>query len=191
MDLRTEINLENLTGLFWHLALAQPGQDPRAAEALRKRGYLVYRPTMPIRRLDRHRRLSLRWVSMFPGYLLVLPHPKGWEALRTTPGMRLAENALMRKSDGSLATIAGSHPDFIRIQQIELELSTEAMMAQDLENPFKPGDLVKINDGGAFHGQWHQIQSLDDDGRICLLLTMFGRPWPAHFEPQHLVSASA
>lgn len=188
MDLRQEIDLD---GFSWHVALTQPGQDRQASEALRKRRYCVYRPIMPKTVIDRHRRFNTRWVSMFPGYVFVLPQPKGWEMLRTAPGMRFGENALMRKPDGGLATIAGGHPDFIRIQQIERELSTEAMTAQDPENPFQVGVMVKVNDGGAFHGQWHQIQSLDDVGRICLLLSLFGRSWPAHFEPQHLVPASA
>lgn len=190
MDLRANINLQpNPNPGPWFIALTLPGQDAKACDALRNRRYQVYRPIMPKLVPDRHRRLSTKWMSMFPGYLFVIDlFSQGWEALRTAPAMRFGEHALYRKPDGNFATMKNDHPDFLRIREIEQALSTEKLEFKP-ESQFKVGQMVKINDGSAFTGQWKEIQSLDDEGRVCLLLSLFGRTWPAHFEPQHLISA--
>src|SRR4029077_299822 len=127
----------------WHIALTQPGQDRIAEHALRNRRYRVYRPIIPVKVPNRHNGVKTSWRSMFPGYLFVLPLAHGWEMLRTAPGMRIGEQALM-KINGRFATLGQDDPEFQRIRRIEQELCTAKLDKPN--HRFKRGDEVRVND---------------------------------------------
>jgi transcription antitermination factor NusG len=178
--------------LRWHVAIAQPGLDYMAKQALRVRGYTVYRPTMPRQFTDRRRRIQDGSKSMFPGYLFVLPHRTGWESLRTAPGMTYGERALM-KTNGELATISHndpSHVGIMQIRQLELSLWTVNMKSEHTEPRFKVGDQVKIKKGPwiEFCGQ---IERLDDDDRAWVLFQFLGGTRHALISFDHLSRAEA
>jgi transcription antitermination factor NusG len=177
--------------LRWHVAIAQPGLDYMAKQALRVRGYTVYRPTMPRQFTDRRRRVQDGSKSMFPGYLFVLPHRTGWESLRTAPGMTYGERALM-KTNGELATISHndpSHVGIMQIRQLELSLWTVNMKSEHTEPKFKVGDKVLIRKGlwVEFCGE---IETLDDDSRICVLVKLLGGQRRVYVSSEHLVQAA-
>lgn len=199
MDLHTDTDTElkdyfspNAGPLLWHIARCQPGQDYLSKEALKRRGYTVYRPTMPHKYRTRRNAEVPGSISIFPSYLFVLPSRSGWEALRTAPGMMYRENALLRLN-GRCATIAHNDPQHIGIVQVrELE---ESLWTIDINGNqpiprFKAGDQVQIK-----KGTWIEfcgtIETLDDNGRCSVLLNLLGRRVRAFVNSAHLVSASA
>jgi transcription antitermination factor NusG len=205
MYLQTELefdeHLDSLAGpLRWRIAQTQPGHDFIAKDALKRRGYTVYGPTMPRQYTDRRRRIQDSPAPMFGGYLFVLPpnHVRRsdigpWEALRTAPGMIYGERALL-KLNGSAATIAHNDPEHIGIVQIrELEESLRAIKGnEETQKPrFQIGDSVKIK-----KGPWIEfcatIETLDNPARVGVLIEgILGRRFRAFVSSAHLVSASA
>jgi hypothetical protein len=200
MDLRTELHEDaGLEPLRWHIARTQPGQDFIAKKALKIRGYTVYGPTMPRQYTDRRHRVQDSECSMFGGYLFVLPanHPRRtdigqWEALRTAPGMIYGDRALLRLN-GTAATIAHNDPGHVGIVQIrELEESLWHISrngAMELA-PFKVGDHIQIK-----KGPWIEfvgiIETLDNNGRVGVLIKLLGGRVRAFVSSSHLISASA
>jgi transcription antitermination factor NusG len=177
--------------LRWHIAIAQPGLDYMAKQALRVRGYTVYRPIMPSCFTDRRRRQQSGSKSMFPRYLFVLPIRSGWESLRTAPGMVYGEHALM-KTNGQLATVSHndpSHVGVVQIRELEQSLWTVNTNGDHTMPRFKVGDQVRIKKGPwiEFCGQ---IETLDDESRICVLVKLLGGPRRVFVSSEHLVEAA-
>lgn len=178
--------------LLWHIAIAQPGQDKAAKDALKVRGYTVYRPIMP--RTYRTRRNSEvpGSCSMFPSYLFVLPIRSGWEALRTAPGMIYGEKALL-KINGKCATIPHndpSHVGIVQVRELEESLWTIDINGTPTKPRFKVGDHVQIKKGPwiEFCGE---IETLDDEARVGVLINLLGRRVRAFVNSAHLVQATA
>lgn len=178
--------------LRWNVAIAQPGLDWMAADALKVRGYTVYRPTIPRQFTDRRGRSQDGSKSMFPGYLFVLPIRSGWESLRTAPGMTFGERALL-KINGQLATISHNDPDHIGIVQIrEFELSRWNDETKEMteEPKFKVGDQVRIQKGPWIE-MLAQIEALDDNERAWVLFHFLGGTRRALISFDHLIPAIA
>jgi len=169
----------------WHIALTEPGADRIAAEALRNRCYLVYRPILPI--MVRHGRGRLRSVmkSMFPGYLFVIDNQVGsWERLRNAVGVRAFGSLLM--INGHLAILENGIIEMIKAT--EQRLCTETMKREKVNVPFHVGETVRIEDG-PFVGLFGNIETLDDMQRICLLMSLFGRESRVFVPLEHLLPA--
>lgn len=182
MDLQAIEASATASPLRWHIALTQPGQDLTAYQALRMRGYAVYRPVMPASQ-RRHGRLANMRPSMFPGYLFVLPAAQNrfgfigpWESLRSAPGMIFGEHALLRLN-GSLATIPHNDPVHGGIMQIR---ETEERLCNIKENgeserSWKIGDQVRAQKG-PFIELLGIIETLDHNKRARIISNIFGRP---------------
>lgn len=183
----------------WHIAMLQPQAtqfsldehdlwESRVARILRARGYQVYYPGIPRTTHQRHRLPRIALAPMFPGYLFVRSHPRGWDMLRTTPGIRLGQSLLINPATGRLAVL--SDDEFWRIAEIELIKMDQALNPPKKELPYKIGDRVRVT-GGPFEGRWANIETLDDNERIGLLLDIFGRQTRVLASPDWLAPAPA
>ena len=185
------INGANQCKPKWHVALMEPraarlsqgaegewGSAP--ARALRARGYEVYYPAFPQKVNKSYNVIKLVMRPMFPGYMFVNQSLKGWEALRTTPGMRAVNTLLM--VDGHLAVLPDGEID--RIAAKERELLSRAISPQTVL-PYEVGDTVRIVDG-PWQGFYGEIENLDDSGRITLLMDIFRRKARVFTSHKHL-----
>ncbi len=153
-----------MTASPWHIALTEPGSDRLATTALRNRGYLVYRPIEP-----RQVRGAVRWVSMLPGYLLVIDTPAdNWRWLRITPGIRT--HRCLLQSSGGYATLSDETIRLIR--HMEQELATVQIDApDDPRKGFAVGQSVGIVNN-LIEGV---INALDDRDKAVVKILLFGR----------------
>jgi hypothetical protein len=203
MDLRTENEIRDeltmLAGpLRWNIALTQPSQDATAYQALRLRGYTVYRPLMPENGRMSHGYPSKRQKSMFTGYLFVLPANTRrrtdvgpWEMLRTAPGMIYGDRALL-KLNGCAATIAHNDPvhgGIVQIRETEERLCNITTNCESLQ-AHKIGDRVRVKKG-PFIEMLGIIEALDDSARIALLVEGVQRTIRVYVNSAHIISAEA
>lgn len=154
----------------WHIALIEPQAERIACHVLRARGYEVYYPAFP-KKYDRyygHVRITYR--PMFPGYMFVNQSRRGWEMLRTAPGVRTHNSLLM--INGRYAVLPDDEIE--RIAAKETELTNKILNPPPRELPYKVGDRVLVTDG-AFADHYATIETLDDEERIALLMDIFGR----------------
>lgn len=155
----------------WRIALHEPNRERLAADGLMRIGIPSYQPTIPTRTIVGMGAVRTGVKSMFPGYLLVkfsfdLP---GWQQLFRTPGIRTS-GGLMRQGSG-YAEIS---------EEMVTQISIEERRAHGERNALaksiglKPGTEVKIK-----VGQWAQmlgrIETLDDDQRISVLISLLGK----------------
>lgn len=178
---------------LWNLAVCEPNRDRTACQALKSRGYDAYRPIMPRFYSNGRRECEdENGRSLFPGYLFVLPSAKGWESLRTCPGMACGNRALL-KINGRLATIPHNDPIHVgisQVRQLEIRLWTVDINGNRTKSRFKPGDRVDIH-----HGPWVEfcgiVEKLDGPARCSIFINMLGRKVRAFVNPAHLVHAEA
>lgn len=109
---------------------------------------------------------------LFPGYFFA-GYGAGtpdWRRLFSTPGVR----DVPRSSDA-----APHHVEFLFLARLAgCEDQWNSRVKVDRRHwPFKPGDAVRIVDG-SFTGFYAKLTSLDDDGRIGLLLDILGGVTP-------------
>jgi len=169
----------------WHVALMEPraarltqdaegkwGSTPE--RVLRARGYEVYYPALPQNVHKSYGTIKLMMRPMFPGYMFVNQSSSGWEALRTTPGMRTVDSLLM--VDGHFAVLPDGEID--RIAAKERELSAPKL-------PYNVGDTVQVVDG-PWRGLYGEIETLDDASRIALLMDIFRRKVRVFTTHEHL-----
>lgn len=164
----------------WHIALIEPQAERLAASALRARDYEVYYPSFPkeIHKSYGHTRTVMR--PMFPGYMFVNQHYQGWGRLKDAPGIRVSHSLLM--INGNYAVVPSI--EFQRMLYAEQALCHQIVEANK-PHKYEVGEIVRIKDGGL--AQFiAEIETLDDDGRIGLLMSIFGRSSRIHTTAAHL-----
>jgi transcription antitermination factor NusG len=169
----------------WHIALTQPGQDRIAAAALQGRSYEVYHPLLPA--MVRHGRGHMRHVikSMFPGYLFVVDRAnQGWDWLRNAHGIRVGTCLLTM--NGRLATVDNAIIEEVRMEEQQQVINS--LKHKGITLPYAIGDIVRVG-GGPFSGFFGEVAKLDDDGRVCLLMDIFGRISRVHVSHEDLTAA--
>ena len=161
----------------WHIAVCSPNQDRQAVAALVRRGYRVYRPTLP--ETVHRRRVGLVQItrSIFPGYLFVLPKREGWEGLRES-------NVRLLLINGHLATLRDDDPDFRAIEEVEKVFWQKPSKS----SRFRVGQKVSVVKG-PFVSMVGAIESLDDRGRACVLVDLLKSKVRVSCSEQHLNSA--
>lgn len=182
----------------WHIALLEPYAFPlrldehdlwenRVARVLRTRGYEAYYPGIPRQTHKNHRVPRMGMEPMFPGYMLVKEGTDGWgwEALRTTPGIR-HQSLLINPASGKLAVLPDE--EFWRIAEIELRRIDQMLNPPKRQFPYKVGDRIKVT-GGAFAGYYAKIEELDGDERVALLMNIFGRESRVYASHEQLAPA--
>lgn len=168
-----------------HIALCLPGQDHRATNHLRSRGYCVLQPMMPVIRPNKRRESVLSYEPIFSGYVFIRPSPRGWEGVRTAPGMRYGDAALL-KVNNRLAFLRDDDADFIAMLQTERRLHD--IRPEEPGPKFRIGDRVHISKG-PWMDFWGNIETLDSKERVCCLLDLLGRKVRAYVKYEHLAPA--
>lgn len=165
----------------WHIALAESNREALAVAALRGRQYEVYCPWLPKKTHRTHRVVRTIMRPMFPGYIFVNEAPFGWEPLRITPGIRVTKSLMM--VSGHYAVLGDAVIQAIAAKEGEEFARIANPKPKTL--PYKAGDVVKIVDG-PFKGFFAKIETLDDEARIALLMSLLGRESRVFATHEHL-----
>jgi transcriptional antiterminator RfaH len=165
----------------WYVALPLPGQDKRAKDCLVHRGYQPYRPIIPTLRRQGRGVVKPTSKSMFPGYVFVRDvMGQGWEWLH-----RISAIHRLWVFNGRLATL--DDDDVQQIRQTEERIWKQQLETKRLGD-FTIGQVLPVQ-SGAFAGFLAEIETLDDAGRVGVLIEILGRQTRISMPPEHLLSA--
>lgn len=153
-------------GPAWYLVHSQPNAEAKAAEHLRRQGYVTYLPQLA--RTRRHaRKVELTKVPFFPRYLFVEVDvaAQRWRAINSTVGV-------------SRLVGTGVAPQPVMPCVVDAIRSREG--ADGLLSPDRPslrmlaGDAVRVVDG-AFEACRGLFLAATDAERVAILLDLMGR----------------
>lgn len=180
----------------WHVLLAEPNRERIAAARLVGAGITSYVPLI-IRRviakgrvrrtpgLHPQRPLRSKVTPMFPGYVFaVLPVDGSKErAAKDTDGIRD-----MLKFCGSPAILQQAHIDAMKITEVELRPRSTREERAAILAKYRVGQQVTLL-SGPFAQMLAEIETLDDRGRVGVLLSLFGRQTRIECDPTEIVAA--
>lgn len=153
------------SGKAWYAVATKPRQEVVAQEHLQRQGYATLLPTLRLRKRQRG-----KWQEVteptFPGYVFV-----GLELgrddmapIRSTQGCR----DLVRFAQQPAVV----HEDIIKA--LQAGNSAQGASADEVKEPFSPGDLVRIEDG-PFQGLSAIYCMNKGADRVQVLITLLGR----------------
>lgn len=146
----------------WSVVYTQPHRERRAHAHLQNQGFRSFLPLL--RKTVRHaRQFRVQLAPLFPRYLFVelMIGRDRWTSIRGTFGV----SHLMMDGEQPRAVPAG-------VVETLLEMS-DATGLMTLDASLKPGQPVRITTG-PFAGLVGKLASLDDDGRVRVLLDVLG-----------------
>ena len=156
----------------WGVATTRPHSEKWAKENLERQGFSVYLPMMiQAGRPTRANPKPPPVVRPFlPGFIFVQLNPSvdRWRCLFGTRGLRSV-------------MMAGDKPALIKDSELQTIRAREEgglikmMRPEDAPRVFKPGDTVRVNDHGVFHGFDALFVEYLDKNRCSVLLNVFGR----------------
>ena len=159
--------LENTdtSGKAWYAVATKPRQEVVAQEHLHRQGYATLLPTLRLRKRQRG-----TWEEVteptFPGYLFV-----GLELGRDDMGpIRSTQGCRDLVRFGLQPAVV--HEDIIKALQICN--SAQGVSADEVKDPFTPGDLLTIEDG-PFQGLSAIYCMSNGADRVQVLITLLGR----------------
>ncbi len=164
----------------WFVAQTHAQSEIKAAQQLRNQGFTVYLPQYLKPR--RHaRRQDMVSAPLFPRYLFVAfdPERDRWRAVRSTIGI----SHMIGNSDRPLPV-----PDQV-INDIRSREDANGKVVLNKIHGLKVGEKVRVL-AGAFADRYGIFQSITDDDRVRVLLTLLGQTFAAEL-PIETVSASA
>jgi transcriptional antiterminator RfaH len=150
-------------GERWYVAVTAPRKERYAATNLSNQGYRSFLPQQRVTWVHA-RRFRTEIAPVFPRYLFVIfdPHKTRWRSINGTFGVR----GLLSEGDNPLPVRAGIVETLVRSSGVDGSL---------LYKPegLKPGGRIRLI-SGPFSGALGVLQSLDDAGRVRLLLEFVG-----------------
>ena len=153
------------SGKAWYVVATKPRQEVVAQEHLQRQGYATLLPTLRLRKRQRG-----KWQEVteptFPGYVFV--------------GLELGRDdmAPIRSTQGCRDLVrfgqqpAVVHEDIIRA--LQMGNSAQGASADEIKDPFSPGDVVLIEDG-PFQGLSAIYCMNKGADRVQVLITLLGR----------------
>jgi len=158
----------------WYLAQLRPNQAGRARANLERQGYPCFAPQRPVTR-RRRGRLVAGLGPLFPGYLFLRVGPEQeWRPVNSTYGV---VRLVMRRTD-TPQPVPGP-------LMAELFARTDAEGVLAPPEDLAPGETVRIA-AGPMAGFTARVATLDDAGRVGLLLEMMGQAVRAELPRAHL-----
>jgi len=164
--------------LRWYVVETQPCKEALAVEHLARQAFSSFCPRF--RRLRRHaRRQETVLAPLFPGYVFVRfdVDSQPWRSINGTFGVR--------RLVGSENTRPRPMPEDV-MQQI-LARCRNGIVTQ-LVDRLEPGRAVRIV-SGPFAESFAEIESLDDKGRVRVLLDILGSACSIRVTPECLAPA--
>ena len=153
------------SGKAWYAVATKPRQEVVAQEHLQRQGYATLLPTLRLRKRQRG-----KWQEVteptFPGYVFV--------------GLELGRDdmAPIRSTQGCRDLVRfGQQPAVVHedvIEALQLGNSAQGASADEVKEPFSPGDLVRIEDG-PFQGLSAIYCMNKGADRVQVLITLLGR----------------
>jgi len=157
---------------MWSVVHTEPGHEGMACAGLIGRRFRTYLPMVEEARNGGHGRARRDPQPMFRQYLFAVHDPLRWRAMCSVAGVRhlLARHGGRAGEDGPALL-----PDAV----VRAIFVLESRMADRTQETracagFQPGEIVRII-GGIFDGFTAEFERLDSDGRIAVLLYLFGR----------------
>lgn len=153
----------------WYAVTAKPGQDIKAEENLKERGYDVWLPSM-IKIVHRSRQAQQVRLPLFPGYVFVArTDGQAFAPILSTPGV---SGVVRSNRDGTPDTIGGAKLLAFR-NWIEPD-GQPLDMRNPVQGPWsvKPGDKVRIPRFAMADREFLCIATKED--RIKILLDFLG-----------------
>jgi transcriptional antiterminator RfaH len=165
--------------MHWYLVHTKPRQEKCAWQNLEQQGYQCYLPTIPSEKLLQGL-LRVADEPLFPRYLFIRlgqdDSAKSWTPIRSTKGV-------------SRLVSFGAEPARVDDGLIELLRAQEAIVQNEPERLFKPGDRVRLNEG-AFTGIEGIYQMADGERRVMVLIELMSKPVTVRVAPASLRKAS-
>lgn len=165
---------------YWHVLLAHPREEVRAAAMLTGHAIRVYLPQIT-KRCRRGRKMHEVPVPMLPGYLFIPAAPIiPWARIRATPGIRVHNDTLPALMiNGQLARVPDAAMQIVMAKEGKLHKGIERLpdalhVGQDVEAVDGPFQWLK--------GVIESIEQLDTHGRIKVAMDIFGRLTSISFE---------
>ena len=152
-------------GERWYVAMTLPRKERFAALNLTNQGYRYFLPQHRVTR--RHaRQFRTELAAVFPRYIFVILNLRQgrWRSVNGTSGIR----ALVSEGDVPLPVRPGVVETLVQSSAPGSGLIYEP-------EPLAPGDCVRLI-AGPFAGALGRLQSLDEAGRVRLLLGCVGGP---------------
>jgi transcriptional antiterminator RfaH len=149
----------------WYVVHTKPRQETVALENLKRQGYTCYLPTMRVKK-PRGCKLIESEEPMFPRYLFISIDSdfrgKGWSPIRSTRGV----HEMVR---------FGADPTQIHVDLLNAIFAREREQRRHPEQPFKPGDRVRVVDG-PLAGIESLYEAETGEERSMILLKLLNRP---------------
>jgi transcriptional antiterminator NusG len=168
---------------LWYILKVQVNREKGICDALSRRIKMhglenmfgeILVPTEDVKEFTKTGKQRIVKRKLYPGYIVVnmAINDETWFIVRETPGI-----GDFTGSAGKPAPLESSEIDRI-IRLSKPEESEEGPAAPKIGFPFKVGDRVRVNEGN-FQSLEGDVETIDEsNGRITVILTMFGRPTP-------------
>ena len=149
----------------WYVVATKPRQEVVAQEHLQRQGYATLLPTLRLRKRQRGKWREVTEPT-FPGYVFV--------------GLELGSDdmAPIRSTQGCRDLVRfGQQPAVVHediIKALKSGHSAQGASADEVKEPFSPGDLVTIEDG-PFQGLSAIYCMNKGADRVQVLITLLGR----------------
>jgi transcriptional antiterminator NusG len=138
-------------------------------------------PTEDVVEFTKNQKRKVVKKKLYPGYLLVHMHVNDatWFVVRETPGI-----GDFTTSGGKPAPMAQKDVD--KILRTSKPAESEDVTSVKMAIPFKKGDRVRVKEG-YFQNSEGDVEAIDEsNGRVTVLLTIFGRNTPVEIDHWHI-----
>lgn len=175
---------------MWYVLHTYSGYENRVKENLQSRAQsmgmedYIFQAVVPEEQETetKNGKTKTEMKKTFPGYVLVemVMSDQSWFVVRNTPGVTGFVG-----SHG-----AGSKPAPLLPEEVDAILNTMQQDQTPYDIDFEVGEVVKIQDGGAFSGMEGTITEIDNEhGKVKVEINMFERMTEAEIDYQNIVKA--
>jgi transcription antitermination factor NusG len=166
----------------WYVVLTHPQQEISTVWRLHELGLELYTPIFRRRvktgRVGRNGHPITRAIPrpMFPGYGFI--RQTGIKDLNEIRAVRGVRDFLRIKGYDELVMLP--HEAVMAVFDKQYKVHQDFIVARGGRKPtFKPGDLVKVEEGNVYSGLMARVDKIDSKGRIEILLGMIRHTLPA------------
>lgn len=161
----------------WYVVQTEPQRENTAAAYLVARKFKHYLPIILVE-VQAGRSRQRRARPMFPGYVFVhLDLDRDpFDRIRDLPGVQSGRNAFLHGEGENLASVRDEEMALVRGWEKEITLEPPVFSWE-----LQKGQAVVVTKG-PFAGHEARIETLDDQGRITLLMSLLGRTTPMQLD---------